>query len=165
MNCSTTQDSIIPPVCSQPQAGINGSQSSKVLMNEPPLGQCPPGPSVTTINTSGSSKNEPPLSQCPPGPSVPRTNTSTTPFVAPISSPPVATITIPCPENATNQISNLVPNDGDVKIVPEAEAVNLLANELENANKSKEGLEKENRDLKNRVNQLEVSLSTGMVIF
>ena len=76
---------------------------------------------------------------------------------------PVATVTIPLPGGAGSQLNSLVPNDNDVKVLSSAEAVSLLNSELESANKSKHQLKKDNQDLKHRVNQLEISLSTGLL--
>ena len=76
---------------------------------------------------------------------------------------PVATVTIPLPGGAGSQLNSLVPNDNDVKVLSSAEAVSLLTSELESANKSRDQLEKVNQDLKHHINQLEISLSSGLV--
>ena len=109
-----------------------------------------PGPSVAVANASSMANNIPGTSA----------SVATVTSAVPVGSVPVATVTIPLSGGTNSRLNSLVPNDNDVRVVSETEAVSLLSSELDNANKKANRLEQANQDLKQRVNQLEISLST-----
>ena len=55
-------------------------------------------------------------------------------------------------------------NGSDVQVVTESEVFNLVSLELQHANNQLNDLKRQNSSLKSRVNELEISLSTGIYI-